>query len=91
MGQSLFLVYKANYKKIKIKDFQKYSEQAGFELTYRDSGNTFCFSIFTTQIFPPSQKITITKYNAVSYSETEKLFFSAAVKNNFNMPGGDKS
>ena len=42
------------------------------------------------QIFPPSQKVTITKYNAVSYSETEKLFFSAAVKNDFNMPGGDK-
>ena len=43
------------------------------------------------QTFPPGQKITITMYNAVSYSETEKLFFSAAVKNNFNMPGGDKS
>ena len=43
------------------------------------------------QIFPSSQKITITKYNAISYSETDKLFFSAAVKNNCSMPGGDKS
>ena len=30
-----------------------------FVLTYRDSGNTIHFSIFTMQIFPTSQKITI--------------------------------
>ena len=62
----------------------------GFELTYRDSGNTINFLIFTMQISPPSQKITIPKYNAVSYFEKEK-FFSVAIKNNFNMPGVDKS
>ena len=54
---------------------------------YRDLGSTIHFSIFTMQIFRSSQKITIAKYNAVSYSETKKLFFSAAVKNNFNRPG----
>ena len=43
-------------------------KHTGFELTYRDSGNTIHFSIFTMQIFPPSQKITIPKYYAVSYS-----------------------
>ena len=46
------------------------AEQAGFELTYRDSGNTIHVSIFTMQIFPLSQKTTIAKYNAVSYFET---------------------
>ena len=34
MGRSLFLVYKANYKQFQNEDFWKYSEQAGFELTY---------------------------------------------------------
>ena len=42
--------------------------KAGFELMYRDSGNTIHFPIFAMQIFPPSQKITTPKYNAVSYS-----------------------
>ena len=46
----------------------------GFELMHHDSGNTIHFSIFTMQIFPPSKKITIPKYNGVSYSYTEKLF-----------------
>ena len=50
----------------------------------RDLGNMTHFSIFTMQISPPSQKITIPKYNAVSYFEKEK-FFSVAIKNNFNM------
>ena len=36
-------------------------EYSGFELTYRDSGSTNHFLIFTMQIFPPSQKITIPK------------------------------
>ena len=49
-------------------------------LTYHDSGNTIHFSIFTMQIFPPSQKIMIRKYNAVSYSETGKLFFLLLLK-----------
>ena len=40
----------------------------GLESTYRDSGNPIYFSSSTLQIFPPSQKITIPKYNAVSYS-----------------------
>ena len=40
----------------------------GFELAYRDSGNMIHFPIFTMQIFPPSQKITILKYDTVSYS-----------------------
>ena len=45
-----------------------FSVYTGFKLTYRDSGNSIHFSIFTMQVFPPSQKITIPKYNAVSYS-----------------------
>ena len=52
----------------------------GFELTYRDSGNTIHFLIFTMQISPPSQKIAIPKYNAVSYFEKEKLFFCCCQK-----------
>ena len=40
----------------------------GLELMYRDSENMIHFSIFTTQIFPSSQKIMILKYNAISYS-----------------------
>ena len=83
-------LFKVNYKK-NFKIFRNILNKHGSNLTYCDSGNTIHFSIFTMLIFPPSQKITIPKYNAVSYSETEKLFFSAAVKNNFNMPGGDKS
>ena len=67
-------------KKFYNKDFQKNSEQAWFELTYRDSGNTIHFSIFTMQFFPSSQKITITKYNAVSYSKTDKPFFLLLLK-----------
>ena len=47
----------------------------GFELTYRDSGNMNHLSIFTIQIFPPSQNIMIPKYNKVSYSKTEKKNF----------------
>ena len=82
-------LFKVNYKK-NFKIFRNILNKHGSNLTYCDSGNTIHFSIFTMLIFPPSQKITIPKYNAVSYSETEKLFFSAAVKNNFNMPGGDK-
>ena len=42
------------------------------------------------QIFPLSQKITIPEYNAVSQSETGKVF-SVNVKNNFNMSCVDKS
>ena len=42
------------------------------------------------QICPPGQKITIPKHNAVSYSQTEKVFFNA-VKNNFNMTDIDIS
>ena len=53
-------------------------------------GNMIHFSIFMMQIFPSSQKITIPKYNTVSYFKREELFF-AAVKNNFNMTGVDKS
>ena len=57
-----------------------------FKLTYGDSRNMIHFSIFSIQIFPSSQKITIPKYNTVSYSETEKQnFLSAAVKNHFDM------
>ena len=49
-------------------------------------GNMTHFSFFMMQISPPSQRIIIPKYDAVSYSSTEKQnFFSAAVKNNFNM------
>ena len=47
----------------------------GFELTYRDSGNMNHLSIFTMQIFSPSQNIMIPKYNKVSYSKTEKKNF----------------
>lgn len=45
--------------------------------------STFLYiTIFMIQIFPHSLKITILKYNTVSYSLTEKNL-SAAVKNNF--------
>ena len=43
----------------------------GFELMYRDSGNTIDFSFFTMQIFPPSLKITVLKQN----KEREIEFF----------------
>ena len=42
----------------------------GFELMYRDSGNTIDFSFFM-QIFPPSLKITVLKQN----TEREIEFF----------------
>ena len=42
------------------------SSEPGFELTSHDSGNTIHFSIFKMQVFPPSQKITISKHNTVS-------------------------
>ena len=47
---------------------------SGFELTYRDSGN----SNFHDTSFSASQKITIPKYNTVSYSWTEKKLFKNA-------------
>ena len=47
---------------------------AGFKLTYCDSGNMIHFSIFTMQVFPLSQKITIPEYNAVSQSKTDSFF-----------------
>ena len=40
--------------------------KTGFELTYRDSGNTIHFSFFTIQFFPPTQKITMPKKVFVS-------------------------
>ena len=40
----------------------------GFKLTNRNLGHTNQFSIFMMQTFPPSQKIMIPKYNAISYS-----------------------
>ena len=56
---------------------------AGFKLTYHDLGNTIHFSIFTMHTFPPSQKITISEYNAVSQSETEKYVVTCLRENNF--------
>ena len=44
-----------------------HSNTTVFKLMYCDLGNTIHFSIFMSQIFPPSQKITIPKYNTVSY------------------------
>ena len=38
------------------------SFMTGFELTYRDSGNTNRFSFFTTQFFPPTKKFGIRKH-----------------------------
>ena len=67
----------------------KLGQITGYELTYGDLGNMIYFSIFMMQIFPPSQKNVIPKYNAVLIPE-QINFFSAAVKNNFNMPGIDK-
>ena len=48
---------------------------AAFELTYLNSGKTIHFSIFTMKIFPPCQKITIPKHNAVTYYSIEKQNF----------------
>ena len=65
---------------------------SGFELTYRDSGNTIHFSIFTMQIFPPSQKKKSWYQSIMQFLIPKRRnFFSTAVKNNFNMPGVDKS
>ena len=47
-----------------------------FELTHGDLGSTIHFSIFMMQISPPSQKILIPMYNAVSYSITRCLKYS---------------
>ena len=58
----------------------KLGQITGYKLTYRDLGNMTYFSIFTMQIFPPSQKNMIPKYNAVSYSWTDKLFFCCCEK-----------
>ena len=62
---------------------------AGFELRYLDLGNMIHFSIFMMQMFPSSQKITIPKYDSFLFQK--RNFFFAAVKNNFNMTGVDKS
>ena len=53
----------------------------GFELTYRDSGNTIHFSFFTTQFFPPSLKVMIPKHNVkiknnFYFNFREKLCFT---------------
>ena len=57
-----------------ISELYIFGIDAGFKLRYCDSGSIH-FSIFTMQILPLSQKITIPEYIAVSQSETEKVFF----------------
>ena len=70
------LSLKNNHKHVSFEDFP-ILQNARLELTYCDSINLIQFSIFKIKISPPSQKITIPKYNAVSYSQTEKQnFFS---------------
>ena len=64
----------------------------GFELTYRDSGNTIHFSFFTKQFFPTSLEIAIPKHDKKSRKilflnrETKlKTYFVATIRNNFNI------
>ena len=64
---------------------------SGFELAYRDSGNTIHFSVFTIQISTPSQKNNDTKSIMQFLIPKQRTFFSAAVRNNFNISGLDKS
>ena len=88
--RSLFLVYNANYKNF-LKIFRNILNQQGLNqrIVIREIQSIFQFSQCKFSYLV--KKITMPWYNAVSYSETEKLFFSAAVKDNFNMPAGDKS
>ena len=77
--------YKTTFlkKHLRLKLEMKMLEEdivSGFQLTYCDLGNTIHFSIFMMQIFPPSQKITIPEYNAVSNSEIETPFFLLLLK-----------
>ena len=57
---------------------------ARFELSYRDSRNASHFSIFPMQTFPPSPKIMIRGIIQFLFPK-QTNFFSAAVKNNFNI------
>ena len=57
----------------------------GFKLTYLDSGNTIHFSIFTMQIFPPTQKLWYQSIMQFLIPKQRKNF-SAAVKSNLNIP-----
>ena len=54
---------------------------SGLELRYRDSLNTILI-VFSVQVFPPSQKITIPKYEIVSLSlaETQNSFLILPIK-----------
>ena len=54
---------------------------SGLELRYRDSLNTILI-VFSVQVFPPSQKITIPKYEIVSLSlaETQNFFLILPIK-----------
>ena len=63
---------------------------SGFKLTYCDSGNTIHFSISRCKfsyLVKKSQYQSIMQFLILKH---RNLFF-AAVKNNFNMPGVDKS
>ena len=66
----VYIFNRPNLSSFSMMDFTKIR----FELMYYDSENTIQFLFFTMQMFPPCQKITILKYNAVSYSLKEKIF-----------------
>ena len=60
----------------------------GYELKYRDLGNTIHFLFLMTQFFPHIQKITIPKYDKFLFLLSEKqkqLFFAVVIKNDNNM------
>ena len=52
----------------------------GFEWTYRDSGNTIHFLIFTMQIFPPRQKKSWYQSIMQFLISKQKLFFCCCQK-----------
>ena len=56
----------------------------GFELMYHVSGNRIHFSIFKIQIFPPSQKITVSIIQFLIPKQKKTNFISAAIKSNLS-------
>ena len=78
------LSLKNNHKHVSFEDFP-ILQNARLELTYCDSINLIQFSIFKIKISPPSQKITIPKYNRFHIPKQRNKTFSAAIKSNLNI------
>ena len=52
----------------------------GFELMYHVSGNRIHFSIFKIQIFPPTQKITVSIIQFLISKQKKQIFFLLLLK-----------